>query len=76
VIAANNSALPEVVLDGVTGILCDPEDTACYVATCRSLQRNPEQRTSMGNSAREHAASSFSEDLLVEKYIAVYKQLV
>jgi len=75
VIAANNSALPEVVLDGVTGILCDPEDTACYIAACRSLEQNPEQRISLGNNARQHAVSSFSEDLLVQKYISLYNQL-
>ena len=76
VIAANNSALPEVVLDGVSGLLCDPEDTACYVSACRSLKQDPDQRIAMGIHARHHAVNSFSEDALVRKYISVYNQLL
>ena len=76
VIAANNSALPEVVLDGVTGLLCNPEDTACYVRACRTLEHNYDLRISLGRNARQHATRSFSEDALVRKYISVYNQLI
>jgi len=75
VIAANNTALPEVVNAGVTGLLCDPEDTACYVSACRALKQNTDQRITMGTNARHRAVNRFSEDVLVQKYISVYNQL-
>jgi glycosyltransferase involved in cell wall biosynthesis len=76
VIAANNTALPEVVNAGVTGLLCDPEDTACYVSACRALKQNTGQRITMGTNARNRAVNSFSEDVLVQSYISVYNQLL
>jgi phosphatidylinositol alpha-1,6-mannosyltransferase len=50
-------AVPEVVRDGETGLLCDPDDDADLVAKLRALLLSPELRTSMGRKAHEHAAA-------------------
>jgi len=75
VIAANNSALPEVVEDGVTGILCDPDDVDCYVTACRKLKQDSALRALMGENARKRAVESFNEEVLIQKYIAMYTSL-
>ena len=76
VIASDNSALPEVVVDGVTGILCAPEDTDCFISACKKLKNDNGLRTRMGENARKRILESFSEETLIQQYISVYKQLL
>jgi glycosyltransferase involved in cell wall biosynthesis len=63
VVATRVDGLPELVVDGVTGALVEPGDTAALaVAVLRVL----EQREAMGVAAREHAAR-FGADLYADR---------
>jgi glycosyltransferase involved in cell wall biosynthesis len=76
VIATDNTALPEVVSDGITGILCPPGDIDCFVAACRRLRDDRKSRLELGENARNRAMNHFTEEDLVQKYISVYEQLL
>ena len=76
VIASDNSALPEVVTDGITGVLCRPNDCQCFIAACRKLKDNKTLRVELGKNARDRVLNNFSEEDLVQRYISVYKQLL
>ena len=75
VIAANNSALPEVVEDGKIGILCPTDNIHAFVSACRKLADDPETRAQYGQAARRRAVELFSEDLIIPQYIALYEKL-
>jgi glycosyltransferase involved in cell wall biosynthesis len=63
VVATRVDGLPELVVDGVTGALVEPGDTAALaVAVLRVL----EQREAMSSAARQHAAR-FGADLYADR---------
>lgn len=76
VITANNSALPEVVVEGVTGLLCEPDNTDCYIAACRRLNENRDFTTRLGNNARQRVLESFAEETQINQYIAAYNTVL
>lgn len=75
VIAANNSALPEVVKNGETGILCQTDDISAFVSAIRNLAYDPETLRQYGKAARRHAEELFSEDIIIPQYISLYEKL-
>ena len=76
VIAASNSAVPEVTAACDCGLLCQPEDVDCFANACRKLAEDSELRRQMGNSGREAALTKFSRHRLVSQYIETYRELV
>jgi glycosyltransferase involved in cell wall biosynthesis len=76
VIASNNSSLPELVVHNKTGILCPTDDIDAFVDACKLLANNPDMCKSMGSAARLQAINHFSVDIILPKYIELYKQLV
>lgn len=68
VVASNNTALPEIVVDDVTGILVDPGDMESLIRACRLLADNPALCSEMGSAGRQRAIESFSEHALIGRY--------
>jgi glycosyltransferase involved in cell wall biosynthesis len=75
VIASNSSAIPEVVEDGVTGILCPTGDIEAFATACRYMAAHPEVAQRYGNAGRQRALAIFSEEVIVPQYIALYERL-
>jgi glycosyltransferase involved in cell wall biosynthesis len=66
--------LPEVIADGVTGILCPQDDCAAFAAAARRLQQDPQLWSSMSQAAMRHARRPvFSIESMVEGYLGVYE---
>lgn len=59
IIATNVGGLPEVVLDGHSGLLVELGDEKGLEASIRQMIENPEQRTEYGRNGRRHAESNF-----------------
>jgi glycosyltransferase involved in cell wall biosynthesis len=59
VVASRVGALPEVVDDGVTGVLVPPQDVEALAAALESLLADPARRESQGRAGRERAAKLF-----------------
>lgn len=76
VIASDNTALPELIEDGVTGILCKTGDVAAFADACRRLGDNPELGSSMGNAGRQHVVEKLSGSSAFAAYIELIRRLV
>ncbi len=59
VIAARASSLPEIVLDGVTGLLVPPGDAPALAAALRRLLDDPQAARSMGTAGRRRIEELF-----------------
>jgi D-inositol-3-phosphate glycosyltransferase len=57
VIAGREGGVPEIVLDGVTGLLADGRDPREFAAKVRYLLQHREERHDMGRRAAAHAAT-------------------
>lgn len=76
VIAAKVSSLPEIVDDGITGILCERDDTDAFVAACRTLAESPALWRTIGRAARAQAEKFFMEEIMLKEYINIYRMVL
>lgn len=61
VVATNVGGLPEVVGDGVTGILLPPENPAALAEAIQQLLRHPERAAAMGKAGRARVTQLFDQ---------------
>lgn len=59
VVASRLSGIPELVEDGICGLLVPPGDAAAVAAAVRRLADDPDLRTGMGRAARERVERNF-----------------
>jgi glycosyltransferase involved in cell wall biosynthesis len=71
VIAANTSSLPELIDDGVEGILVPPRDPHALANAILRLARDPALRSAMGRLGRERVHRQFGVARMVDDYQAV-----
>ncbi len=74
VVAPRVGGLPEVVLDGTTGLLFEPGDEPGAVAAVLELLGDAQRRAAMGRAARAHARR-FSHGRAVRQYESLYREL-
>lgn len=72
VIACNVGAVPEVITDGMEGLLIPPSDPVAMAAAVARLADSPQLRTRLAAAAHERAAQ-FNRDRLVEQYEQLYE---
>jgi glycosyltransferase involved in cell wall biosynthesis len=75
VVASRIGALPGIVVDGVTGILVTPGESAELRAAIRRLDQDPELRARMG-AAGLMQARQFSAETVTTLYEQHYRQLL
>jgi phosphatidylinositol alpha-1,6-mannosyltransferase len=66
VIAGRSGAIPEVVIDGETGLLVDPRSPVAIADAVSRLLDDPRLATELGERARERALREFGWDRFVE----------
>jgi glycosyltransferase involved in cell wall biosynthesis len=76
VVGSDTGGLPEVVVEGETGLLVAPEDPGALATTIAGLLSDPARRAAMGERGREVALSRFGVDRMVREYEAVYEELL
>ena len=76
VIASRVGGLPEVIDDGVTGFLCDPNDVDAMVERAVALARDAELRARIGHAAAKHVRAHFCRDEIVPRYEAFYREVL
>ncbi len=76
VIASRVDGLPEVVADGVTGMLVPPAQPVPLSQAILQLAGDPARRQSMGAQGRNRVESLFSLDAMIERHEAFYERLV
>jgi glycosyltransferase involved in cell wall biosynthesis len=74
VVASRVGGLPDLVPDGVAGLLVPPRDAGALGAAVGRLLRDGELRGRMGAAAREHA-DRFGARTVVDRIEAVYREV-
>lgn len=74
VVASRTGPGPEVIEDGVSGLLCDPHDPASIAAAIVRVLADDELRKRLGKAARAAAVEKFAIDVLVARNEAFYEQ--
>lgn len=76
VVASDVAALPEIVVHGVTGMLCGVGDVERFADACRRLAGDPGLCRNLGEAGRLRATQQFAQEALVGKYLATIRRLV
>jgi N-acetyl-alpha-D-glucosaminyl L-malate synthase BshA len=76
VIATSRGGTNELVEDGVSGFLVDPDDGEAMVATARRVLDDGALALRVGEAARRRAVECFSESAVVDRYEALYRELL
>lgn len=74
-VAAASSSIPEVVTDGLDGILFRPDDLDGCVEVVKRLAGDVRLLDALGEEARATASERFAMDAMVEAYAALYREL-
>ncbi len=72
VVSANVGGVPEVVEDGVTGILVDPGNVEALAEAISVFLKDPEKRKRMGKAGRERAANLFQLEKEIDGIMSLY----
>ena len=72
VVATNVSSLPELVVDGETGLLVQPDDPSALALGIARALGEPQ----LGDAGRERARREFSVDRMIGLTVALYERLV
>jgi len=75
-VATAQGGLPEVVEDGVSGILCAVGDTARMAERAGALLSDPVAYRAMSDAARARAVSKFDRSIGVGLYESAYRELL
>jgi len=76
VVATNGGGVPEIVEDGVTGLLVPMGDAVAMAEAIDFLLRNPQTAKEMGARGRERALSHFTIQMTARKVEAVYDHVL
>lgn len=75
VVTTDCSSLPELVIDGKGGFLCEMDNVKEYAESVRIIGEDPSLRRDMGKFNRERTIRKFSLNRMAEEYLRVYKKL-
>lgn len=74
VVATRVGGIPEMIEDGVTGVLVEPADETALAEAMRSLLRDPAKARALGMSARNRAAARFTPERQMRQVAAVLER--
>ena len=66
----------DAIIDGITGILVQPQNSVELTNGIKKLLRNPKLLNSMGRNGRKLAENKFDINKVVEKHLEIYKNLL
>ncbi len=72
VVATRVGGIPELVQDGVTGLLVEPGDVAGFARAVSFLLLNPQEAEKMGQAGQERVLSRFSCEKIIEQFKTFY----
>ncbi len=75
VAGSRTGGIPEVVADGVTGLLVPPGDPAALTRALNELVSDPKRAAEMGRLGRERAVAEFGWNRVAEQTAALYTEL-
>jgi starch synthase len=75
VIASRVGGIPEIVVDGETGIMVEPDDPDALATALRNLIDDPSLRAQMGRAGYQRAVHQFTWEKMLDELNALYQQL-
>lgn len=75
VVATRVGGVPDIVVDGETGLLVEPQDPEALAAAITELLRDPVRAAHMGVAGRERRDREFSIEATARKVEALYEEL-
>lgn len=75
VVATRVGGVPDLVVDGETGLLVEPQDPPSLAAAIASLLQNPARARAMGEAGRERQLREFSIEATTRKVEELYEEL-
>jgi len=76
VVASAVGGIPEVVLDGRTGLLVPPADPEALAVAILRLLEDPRAAQRLGEAGRERARESFSREAFIQAHRKLYGELL
>jgi glycosyltransferase involved in cell wall biosynthesis len=76
VLASNTGPGPEVIEDGVDGLLCNPHDKDSIASQLLRLLQDPDLRRRLGLAARAMVERRFRLESIVDQNISYYQRLI
>ena len=74
-IARRVGGIPEVLQDGVTGLLVDSSEAKVIAQAIESVIGDPDRRLALGERAQQRAREYFSAEAIVPRYEALYTRI-
>jgi glycosyltransferase involved in cell wall biosynthesis len=71
-----DSAVPEVSIDGKTGITVSPWDVDGLAGAMRLLLERPDLRDRFGEAAKARVAAEYTADLMAERTLSLYSEVI
>jgi glycosyltransferase involved in cell wall biosynthesis len=77
IVSTNVGGIPELITDGVNGLLCPPEKPQCLAEKIKWLIGDPAQRERLGRAARSYYENSpFGAKAGADFFISVYSEVL
>ncbi len=76
IITSNSVGCKETLVDGYNGFLIQPKDVDALTEKLDLLLSDKELRVKMGENARQYAEEYFSIEVVKERHLAIYNELV
>ena len=73
VVATRVGGVPDLIDDGVHGLLVEPQDPAAFAAAVAQLLRDPERAREMGRRGQERRRAEFDIDVMVRRLEELYR---
>ena len=74
-IASDTSSLPELIVNGQSGLLCSVDDVHAFATAAQRLRDSPTEWEAMGKAAYARAKADHSENRALDYYVALYRSL-
>lgn len=75
VVATHHSGIPELVSDGVSGLLVPERDADALASALKSLYEDPDRWRAMGRAGRDRVEAQFDTERLVLKLLDCYDEV-
>ncbi len=79
VIVSNVGGLPEVVIDGITGLICEPRNSTCLAEKIDLLIQDEQLRIQLGKNGRVHVLKNYDWNqnvaLMIDHYRRIYNSV-
>ena len=77
VVATSVASIPEMLEDGISGLLVPPGDSEALAdAMCKLMDAAPEDRRAMAGKAYERVRTTYSEDVVIGQWESLFHELL